>query len=202
MTAKAALATLLRRSGLVVTRTRSTDPWYAVAGLLRDEKPVIFDVGANVGQTATHCAKTLPGSEISCFEPSPSTFDQLNTVVGGLSNVHAFNAGMGSQDGKLRLRENTNSVMSSFLLPGPAAWGSVVRESLVDVWTVDGFSEKHRIERVTVLKTDTQGFDLEVLRGAEQMIRGSALDMISCRAHVRVDVRRCSPFRHACDPRA
>jgi FkbM family methyltransferase len=179
MNAKLALTTLARRAGVVLTRTRNTDPWHTASCLLRDRPhPVIFDVGANIGQTARHCSTVLAAPRVYSFEPSPTAYRQLQAAVSALRNVETFNAGMADRPGTLTLLENENSDMSSLLPPGPAAWGQVVRETPVEVWTVDGFREERDIARIDVLKTDTQGADLAVLRGAQETIAAGGVDLI------------------------
>jgi hypothetical protein len=60
--------------------------------------------------------------------------------------------------------------MSSFLQPAETAWGRIVRETPVEVVTLDDYCRDGSIERIDVLKTDTQGFELEVLSGAAQLV--------------------------------
>lgn len=81
-----------------------------------------------------------------------------------------MNLAVGDTPGTLQLLENRNADMSSLLKPGKAAWGEIIRETPVEVTTVDLFLQRHLIKRVDVLKTDTQGHDLAVLRGAEATI--------------------------------
>jgi hypothetical protein len=48
----------------------------------------------------------------------------------------------------------------------------------VDGITVDAYCEQHGIRRVDVLKTDTEGHDLQVLQGADRMIRDGAVGWV------------------------
>jgi hypothetical protein len=47
----------------------------------------IFDVGANIGQTALYFNKHFPGADIYSFEPVKATFNTLKNTVGHLSNI-------------------------------------------------------------------------------------------------------------------
>lgn len=85
---------------------------------------------------------------------------------------------MGAAHGKRVLFESRNCGLNSFLPLDEKHWGSVAEESLVDVTTIDRFLDENRIEHVHILKSDTQGYDLEVLKGAEQAIRHNRIDLI------------------------
>ena len=177
-TPKHIVATTLRRAGLVVRRTRTADPWYAVTQHVTAQSPVVFDVGANIGETTLRCARALPHADIHAFEPSPATFEQLSAACASLRKVRLVNAAMGPAVGTMALHENDSSNMTSFLLPTEHAWGSVVKQTDVPVETVDSYCDKHEIERLAVLKTDTQGYDLAVLHGASGMLSAGRIDML------------------------
>ena len=74
--------------------------------------------------------------------------------------------------------ENSVSSMSSFSPPSEFAWGEVTKETLVEVKTIDQFCEDERIDRIDVLKSDTQGFELEVFKGAERTIRAGRIGLV------------------------
>lgn len=140
----------------------------------RDE--VVFDVGANIGETAAAYRAMLPTSTIHCFEPSPGTFRELTANVSG--KVHLVNAAVGAAPGQLALQENEGSVMSSLLPLGPDGWGRVTKVTEVPVVTIDGYCDEHRVDRIDLLKTDTQGYDLEVLRGARRMLQTASVALV------------------------
>lgn len=144
----------------------------------RVDRPTIFDVGANVGQTVDRFRSLIPNCTIHSFEPSPTTFAQLRDHCANLRDVHVWNCGVGSSAGSLTLLENSHSDMSSFLTPGPAGWGEIVRKTEVPVITLDAFAEREKIDHVHILKSDTQGFDFEVLKGADRLLREGRVDLV------------------------
>jgi Methyltransferase FkbM domain len=60
--------------------------------------------------------------------------------------------------------------MSSFLSPGKDHWGEIENVITVQIDTVDRYCHQHSIRKIDLLKIDTQGYDLEVLCGAGQML--------------------------------
>jgi FkbM family methyltransferase len=155
------------------------DPFRDMRRFLGDiENPLIFDVGANVGQSVAKFKKTFPGCSIHAFEPGTSAFPQLRERAAGFTEVHPWNLGVGSSQGKLVLQENEHSTMSSFLEPSKFCWGGVVDRQEVEVVTLDSFAQKHGIETVHILKSDTQGFDLEVFKGASGLMDANRIALV------------------------
>ena len=154
------------------------DPFGDMRKFVSSPRPLMLDVGANVGQTACLFHDYFPGCITHSFEPSPTTFVELHKHVAKVANAYAWNCGLGSAPGKLLLRENEHSDMSSFLPPGDRGWGKIKKETIVDVQTVDEFCREQNIERIDVLKSDTQGFDLEVFKGAKEMMRQNRIGLL------------------------
>ena len=48
--------------------------------------------------------------------------------------------------------------------------GAIKQRINVDVTTIDNYCRDYGIERIDILKSDTQGFDLEVLKGASRLL--------------------------------
>lgn len=139
--------------------------------------PVLFDVGANVGQTSRHYRSLFPESEIHAFEPSPATFRVLEERLRG-HRIRLSNVGVGRAEGALPFYEHEKSDMSSFLRASPELVGPVTGEQEVPLTTIDAYAETSGIETIHLLKTDTQGFDLEVLAGAARMLSIGAAKLI------------------------
>ncbi len=160
----------------------------------------IFDVGANIGQSAIRFRRLFPSGDIHSFEPSSSTFQLLTKAVANVPKMHVWNFGMGEECHRRTFFENRESVLSSFLPLGEQSWASpVIAESEMDISTVDCFCSDNSIKRIDILKSDTQGFDLNVLKGAGQMLRDGNISAILTEINFRSVLRRprfgCSDFR-------
>lgn len=170
---------LIRKPAGIPPGRQGDDPWRDMKVFVRaDSSPVIFDVGANVGQTCVSMRADFPKAVIHAFEPSPRTFEKLHDAAGSLPGVKLWNFAMGAAEAEIPFLENSNPDMSSFLPPGRQGWGKIERETMVPVNTVDCFCAAHGIERIDILKSDTQGYDLEVFKGAVRMMREKRIGML------------------------
>jgi len=140
--------------------------------------PLILDIGANVGQSVERFKKIFPSSTIHSFEPSPETFRKLSQNVSTQKNVVIWNCGIGASICRQEFLENTSSVRSSFLGWSTTSWGQVKTKTVVDITTIDHFLEAHHIGYVNILKSDTQGYDFEVFKGAERTMRENRIGLL------------------------
>lgn len=155
------------------------DPFQDMALLMDAQSGLtIFDVGANLGQSASKFRNLFSIISLHCFEPSPETFHRLSINLLGFPNTNLWNLGVGSRAGSLELIVNSSSDMSSFLPQGETAWGQVVGKKEVQVITLDNFTENNGIEFIHILKSDTQGYDFEVLRGADRLLRNQKIGLV------------------------
>jgi FkbM family methyltransferase len=177
-----AISALARLFGYDVSRVnkfrRRADPFADMAFFLRTDRPMVFDIGANVGQSIRRFRSAFPSCEIHSFEPSPSTFETLRHNVANLGAVQLWNYGVGASDGHVTFFENTRSDMSSFLPLSGAGWGSIVGQTAVPVRSLDQFCREQHIERIDILKSDTQGYELEVLKGARRMCQENRITLV------------------------
>lgn len=141
-------------------------------------RPLILDVGANTGQTVKRFRRVFPTSIIHSFEPSQRIFSKLKANVAERKDVTAWNVALGGKDGKETFLENTHSDMSSFLELSDNGWGKIEERPSVDVWTLDKFVADQKIPFVDILKSDTQGYEFEVFKGAEQTIRRNGIGLL------------------------
>jgi len=163
-----------RRFGIEIKRTAfGLDPWLDLKTLLEGARePVILDIGANVGQTTRELAAILPRARIWAFEPNPEIFPQLVRNVGNLPRVTPVNAALGAAETTANLKITRVSVNASLLdYERTQGTDGVLREAVVQVKTVDDLAEKEGLRHIHLLKTDTQGYDSQVLKGAERMFR-------------------------------
>ena len=132
-------------------------------------KITIFDVGANVDKLFDPCAR-LSAINNSFVEPGSDAFNALREKYFGMQSIHINNIALGDQPGNRDFIENTLSEMSSFLEPDEECWGAMKQRRQVEVTSIDDYCKERRIDRIDILKSDTQGFDLEVLKGAQSLL--------------------------------
>ena len=169
----------LRKFGYDIypTHGRRDDPIEDIQSLSPD-RPIIFDVGANLGQTIAELRTACPDAIIHAFEPGAAAFETLQRTWGGTSDVTLNNFALGSEEAKRSFNEMLQHDMSSFLPTGKHGWGLITNRREVSIKTVDGYCAANGIAQIDVLKCDTQGFDLEVLRGAQQMMARDAIRVV------------------------
>jgi FkbM family methyltransferase len=175
----AAAALAGQRAPGSVGPTAGVNPLMDMAQLMRaDARPVIFDVGANIGQSVRKFRNRFPTSLIHSFEPIPDTFRVLESNTEPYDDVVVTHALVGAQTGTQEIIENTDSTMSSVLELGPSSWGKERARHPVPVITVDDYCDDHAIDTIDVLKIDTQGYELEVLKGAARMLERGAIHLV------------------------
>jgi FkbM family methyltransferase len=85
--------------------------------------------------------------------------------------VRLNNFGLGSHHESRELVENTDSGVSSFLAPGRDCWGEIALRSQAKLRTLDDYTSLNQISYLDILKIDTQGFELEILKGSARVMR-------------------------------
>ena len=145
---------------------------------------LFVDIGANVGSYSMLGGAT--GAHCLSIEPIPSTFSWLtqNIAINALGDrVRALNLGLGRSEGRLRFTGGLDTV-NHVLADGEAAdhFIEVLVRTLDSV--VDGASP-------ALIKMDVEGFETEVLAGAEQTLADPGLLAIIM---VRIPAQSGHPF--------
>ncbi|MES2519122.1 MAG: FkbM family methyltransferase [Bacteroidota bacterium] len=132
----------------------------------------IIDVGANIGQFGVACSKFYPNAQIYCFEPVPETFEKLKSNTEGTKNIKVYHSALGNADGTIDFFQNEHSHASSALevskeqkeaIPETATYKKIS----VQVEKLDNFIFSKKLEEPIFLKLDVQGFEKQVLLGAD-----------------------------------
>jgi FkbM family methyltransferase len=144
---------------------------------------IVFDIGARVGQFSKDFLDKFPSSHIYCFEPVSNTFRQLQDNLRGNAHVDCYRLAFGSSKraGKMVLQGRSDM----FFLLGQSKktpMNNDVPTDSVDVVTLDEFCHTKGINRVNFLKIDTEGGDLDVLKGAVNMLTEQRIDLVHVEA--------------------
>jgi FkbM family methyltransferase len=135
--------------------------------------PVIFDIGANIGQSALAFAKSFPNFSIYSFEPFSRPFNVLQQSIQRLGvRVRAVNAACGAENGWLQLeKDQFDCSQLNKTVGAKLVHSDDTDKKLVKQITVDAFCLENNIENVSILKIDTEGNDLNVLKGASRLLK-------------------------------
>lgn len=133
---------------------------------------VLLDVGANVGHYARHLRRVAPDARILAFEPHPRTFAMLRQRLEG-SGIETLALALNDSGGSFDLYDlatEDGSTQASLNPDAVGLYSEGVVAHRVDCARLDDVLRDQGIDRVALLKIDTEGHDLQVLRGARQAI--------------------------------
>lgn len=144
----------------------------------------IFDVGANIGQTARRSRRWFKNAKIWSFEPLPDTYAELEATHAGDRKVETRKEAVGAEVGRAVFHVNAKNYNHSLLgaASGGDQWAAIdhVGEIEVPVTTVDAFCAEQGIQTLDILKTDAEGADLLALRGAKTMLSEHRIGLVFC----------------------
>ena len=134
----------------------------------------IFDVGANSGQSAIEYSILFPRARIYSFEPVRKSYGELQQRTRKNPLVSCHQLALGA----------SKSVMKIDTSAGHSSMYAISNDGdeEVEVSTVVDFCRDHQIKHLNFLKVDTEGFDLEVVRGAAALIDEASIDFIQVEA--------------------
>jgi FkbM family methyltransferase len=135
----------------------------------------IFDVGANIGQTSIELRKYFPNSSIHAFEPINSTFEILKGNLAHDRKITLNNVALGSEEKEILVLLGDESCTNSLLSEvNKNDRNSVTHEQSkiqnIKVIKGDEYCKSNDVNLGFLLKTDTEGYDLDVLKGFEKTI--------------------------------
>jgi FkbM family methyltransferase len=152
---------------------------------------LVIDVGANAGQYRTFLREQAGYSgRIVSFEPIPRRVEEMRRIVD--ANWRIESAAVGAAEGEAEFNIMASDEFSSLLAPNHSKTKlfeamNVVAECIkVPVRTLNAVADELdwlRQAQSIYLKLDTQGFDLEVLKGARTLL--SRVAAIQCEHSVR-----------------
>jgi FkbM family methyltransferase len=127
---------------------------------------VIFDVGANIGQSVYKFREKYPTSKIFCFEPVTETYKTLCQRFGNIADIVIFRLAVGDEVAEKRISINDDSSINSFIRQSAKGLGEQVSQV-----TLDHFCDERGINDIDILKIDVEGYELQVLNGCKRMLK-------------------------------
>lgn len=142
--------------------------------LSRFKFDTVVDVGANRGQFATFARATFPQCRVISFEPLDQPATIFEAVFKGDPHVRLIRGAVAAQQADLEMHVTEHEDSSSFLDVSEIqqkAFGSVVvKKTVVHCAPLSEFIGAEDLGKTALLKIDTQGYELEVLRGSVSLL--------------------------------
>ena len=141
----------------------------------------VLDVGANTGQTATEIATAFPQAQVYSFEPIAGTYQQLLANTAAMPQVHCTHAALGAQREEREIRtypadESVSNSLNDWAMNQDA---NAHLETIL-ILTGDAVCTEKGIQSIDLLKIDTEGFELSVIQGFDQMLKAGKIKAIYC----------------------
>lgn len=142
---------------------------------------VVMDIGANMGNYSVMLRKSGITLPLFAFEPHPVAFRKLSAAA-ETYNFTAVPMGAGE--------ESSTATIYDYQGDGGSEHASMYKgviehlhkgkaeEATIALTTIDEFVALHHIQKIALLKIDTEGHELSVLKGARQTIAGGLAEVI------------------------
>ena len=139
----------------------------------------VIDIGAHKGEYISSIIKNFNISKAYCFEPNPKVFKILNNKISLNKKIELLNYGASNNSGNILFNENIESSSSSinelnknsnyykkkFFLLNFLGLNEVTKKIEIKVVTLSDFIVENNINKIDLLKIDTEGHEFQVLSG-------------------------------------
>jgi FkbM family methyltransferase len=153
---------------------------------------IIIDVGGNRGQTIERFKKIFTNPIIHSFEPVKSEFDFMYKKFKNDKNIFLNNFALGEKKEEKLFNVSLNTGNSSFnKINKETAWikikskkhntspqDYVFESQIVAVDTLDNYCVYNKINKIHLLKIDTEGYEDKVLMGSSNSLKNNIIESI------------------------
>lgn len=158
----------------------------------RAAQPVIFDVGAHHGESIERFKGLYGNAQVHSFEADVDNFKTLQERFSACEGVTLNNFGVGGASGSKIFHRNRKSDTSGFNAVNlNSEWARlrsrqqniavadfIEKSYEVKIGTLDDYIAKAGIQYIDILKIDTQGYEDEVLKGAQKALGEQRIGVI------------------------
>lgn len=177
-----------------------TDLFYDITQRLQyGNLHTVFDIGANEGQTVKWIKHHQPLAHIYSFEPVADTFEKLKQQVSNYRHCRVEQLAMGEAPGEKKIKLFSDYSVLNSLNEKAMNNDADAKEEIIVINTLDNYCQKNKINKIDLLKIDTEGYELNVLQGAEQMLAQKHISFIYCEVGFNTTNGRNTGFETLCN---
>lgn len=153
-----------------------------------DKGFTIVDVGAASGIVSEKFAQQFPQNQVMSFEPIADSYKALAAIAGKWANIKPFHVALGAEKKQITINISHRSTSSSMYEINEKISDTYFAENLkkeksehVEVFRLDDLIDAKT--KIALIKMDVQGFELEVLKGARNVLDQTALVLTEVMNH-------------------
>jgi FkbM family methyltransferase len=160
----------------------------------------VFDIGAHHGRYSDLIRKNFNGAKLYLFEPFIKSFQFIeekykateivveNLAISDTEDILKFYSNVLDETNSLLPANITNTQIDELTKP--------VEILNVKVSTLNNYCKEKLIEKIDLLKIDTQGNTLNVLKGADRLLKKGLIGIIQCEVEFIQIYKNQSLFFH------
>jgi FkbM family methyltransferase len=178
---KKVLDRVFRQYGYELNKMQKRENDFNYQLLLQKHNPVIFDVGANQGQSIRRFKTIFQNPKIYSFEPTPELSVKLAEAFVQDKDVTVIPKAVSDKKGKVTFNmydTKEAGVGNSIHHLNPNYAAKLLGTEEVEAITLGNYCIDKGISKIDILKIDVQGHEPEVLRGAEALLKNGGIQII------------------------
>ena len=142
---------------------------------------IVIDAGAWIGDFSAYAASK--GANCYAFEPTGKTFQWLCKTAQLNNKICPVQKGLSCKTGEVYVSTDDQSGASNSII---SETQSIATEK-ISITTLDQFVEDNKLERVDFIKSDIEGAEREMLKGATYVLKTFAPKLAICTYHLPDD---------------
>lgn len=137
------------------------------------KEKVFLDIGAAIGTFSLIAAKLA--KKVIAFEPLSFHYNRLkqNIELNKFDNIETYQFALGDscRDVEICIPDSVNTGMSHIV--SKTSENNLMKSNIqsIKMITLDYFVKKYNVDRIDLIKMDVEGFELNILEGADKTIK-------------------------------
>ena len=146
---------------------------------------IIIDIGANIGSASIFFSLNYPESTIFSFEPVSETYEILKKNTKNFNNIFCYKSAITSSDNLKKIYIDEDRLGRSSLIKNHRDMETTYHE-IVKTIDLNKFLDKNNIDKIDILKIDSEGSEKEILDSIKEKLNKVAIIYIEIHGNDKI----------------